>query len=329
MKNTLEKFLVIQTSFIGDAILASSVLEQLHQHYPASSISILVRKGNESLYKDHPYIDHCWIWDKKNKYRSMGRVIKLIRKEKYDVVINLQRFASSGLITAFSKGKNKIGFKKNPLSFFFNEAYQHTIGNGTHEIERNNQLIAKMTSSTPAKPRLYPSDKQYQKFITYTDKPYFCLAPKSVWKTKELPLEKWVELIQMLPQDALKFLIGGPNDRAYCDQILKLCDTPNVSNRCGEDQLLETAALMEKASMNFVNDSAPLHLASARNAPVTAFFCSTIPGFGFTPTSDQSHIVEINEPLYCRPCGLHGKKECPEGHFKCGYNIQINDAIKL
>jgi heptosyltransferase-2 len=79
--------------------------------------------------------------------------------------------------------------------------------------------------------------------------------------------------------------------------------------------------------MNYVNDSAPLHLSSAMNAPVTAFFCSTVPEFGFTPLSEESNIVEVKQKLTCRPCGLHGYKKCPEGHFKCGNDIAI-DFVK-
>jgi len=41
------KILVIQTAFIGDAILATGVLEKLHRHFPESKIDFLVRKGNE------------------------------------------------------------------------------------------------------------------------------------------------------------------------------------------------------------------------------------------------------------------------------------------
>jgi heptosyltransferase-2 len=59
------------------------------------------------------------------------------------------------------------------------------------------------------------------------------------------------------------------------------------------------------------------------NAPVTAFFCSTIPDFGFGPLSDDATILQTKENLSCRPCGLHGHKECPEGHFKCGFGIEI------
>ena len=48
---------------------------------------------------------------------------------------------------------------------------------------------------------------------------------------------------------------------------------------------------MKDAKMNYVNDSAPMHIASAVNAPVTAVFCSTVPEFGFGPLSDVSIIV--------------------------------------
>jgi heptosyltransferase-2 len=85
---------------------------------------------------------------------------------------------------------------------------------------------------------------------------------------------------------------------------------------------------MSRASMNYVNDSAPMHFASAMNAPVTAIYCSTVPEFGFGPLSDIRHIVEIDHPLYCRPCGLHGYAACPEGHFKCALEIKQDQLIK-
>jgi heptosyltransferase-2 len=64
------------------------------------------------------------------------------------------------------------------------------------------------------------------------------------------------------------------------------------------------------------------------NANVTAVFCSTVPAFGFGPLSDKSFVVEKNDKLYCRPCGLHGKKSCPEGHFKCANDIRIDQLMK-
>jgi ADP-heptose:LPS heptosyltransferase len=80
--------------------------------------------------------------------------------------------------------------------------------------------------------------------------------------------------------------------------------------------------------MNFTNDSAPMHLASAMNAPVTAVFCSTIPEFGFGPLSDDSMIIQTEEQLECRPCGLHGHEQCPEKTFNCAYTIPVTKFIE-
>jgi len=69
-----------------------------------------------------------------------------------------------------------------------------------------------------------------------------------------------------------------------------------------------------------------MHIASAMNAPVTVIFCSPIPAFGFGPLSEKSNIIQTIVKLECRPCGLHGYKKCPQGHFKCATTIS-NQAL--
>ena len=117
----MKKILIIQTAFIGDVILATALVEKIAISQEKYSIHFLLRKGNENLFQNNPNIDKLLIWDKKNKYFSLWNLLKIIRNEKYDKVINLQRFFSTGFITAFSKGKETIGFDKNPLSFFFSK----------------------------------------------------------------------------------------------------------------------------------------------------------------------------------------------------------------
>ena len=91
----MEKFLIIQTAFTGDVILATSVVEKLHQYFPDASIDFLLRKGNESLFDQHSYIHEVITWDKKkNKFSNLLRIISKVRKTRYDYVINLHRFAS-------------------------------------------------------------------------------------------------------------------------------------------------------------------------------------------------------------------------------------------
>lgn len=315
----MKQFLVIQTAFIGDVVLATPVLEKLHRAHPDAAIDMLVRRGNESLLAGHPFVRQVLVFDKKNgKYRNLLKLIARVRSAQYDVVVNLQRFAASGLLTALSGARETIGFAKNPLSLFFTRRFPHEIsalGQGVHEVDRNLSLVRHLTDDTPQKPRLYPSSADFDKVRQAG--PYVCMAPASVWFTKQWPPERWVSLIGRMPGHVTVHLLGSPGDRELCEQIKRESGSAAVINQAGKLTFLESAALMHGARMNYVNDSAPLHFASAMNAPVTAIFCSTLPAFGFGPLSDVSIIAETRERLACRPCGLHGKKACPEGHFRC------------
>jgi len=323
--NKYNKILIIQTAFIGDVILASALIEKLNQYFPEAKIDFLLRKGNETLLQNNPKINKVLIWDKKtSKYKNLFKILKQIRKEKYDLLINLQRFASSGLLTCFSNAKEKRGFDKNPFSFCFDKKSKHKINNGKHETERNQELISDITDNKANKPKLYPSTADFEFVSKYKNEKYITMAPASVWFTKQLPKEKWIELVNANKEYKV-FLLGAASDYELCNEIIKKTAHNNIENLSGKLSFLQSAALMNDAAMNYVNDSAPLHIASAMNANVTAFFCSTIPEFGFGPLSDNSKILQVQEKLDCRPCGLHGFKSCPEKHFDCGFKINLKE----
>ncbi len=255
-------------------------------------------------------------------------MVREIRGEHYDWAINCQRFGASGLLTLLSGAKSTVGFDKNPFSVLFARRIPHRFGTADHpihEVERNLQLIEHLTDNSFERPRLFPSKKDFDKAKSLAGgKKYVCIAPTSVWFTKQLPAHKWVELIQKIPADYSIFLLGGKADIEPCEQISIAAKREGIENLAGKISFFESAALMQGAAMNYANDSAPVHIASAVNAPTTAVFCSTIPAFGFTPLSDQSFVVETSEQLACRPCGLHGRRHCPEGHFGCAETIKAN-----
>lgn len=321
------KLLVIQTAFIGDVVLATPIVEKLRRFYPDAQIDFLLRRGNEKLLSGHPHIRQVWVWDKKReKYAGLWKITRQLRRERYDWVINCQRFAASGLITVLSGARHTAGFAKNPLSLFFSRRVPHLFGTAqqpVHEVDRNLLLIRHLTDASFERPRLYPGaeDQAAARALVTEGKPYVCIAPTSVWYTKQFPAHKWVELIGHIPAEYTVFLLGGPDDAPACAQIASTATHPDIRNLAGRLSFLASAALLREAAMNYVNDSAPLHFASAVNAPVAAVFCSTMPAFGFTPLSEDSHIVEIREPLACRPCGLHGRRSCPKGHFACAETI--------
>jgi len=318
-----KKILIIQTAFIGDVILATPLIQNLKLEFPDSKIDFLVKNGNQSLLKNDPDLNEVLVFDKNKKVASVLEILKKIRANNYDLVLNLHRFASSGILTSLSGAREKIGFKNNPFSFAYTQSFSHEIGNGTHEVDRNLALISSVTKHKNRQPKLYPSTEDFEVVKTYQNENYYCLAPASVWFTKQAPKEIWIQLIAKLSDEkSTIYLLGGPDDIELCNEILEKVSSKSVKNLAGKLTLMQSAALIKNAKRNFVNDSGPLHLASAMNAKVTAFFCSTTPLFGFGPLSDDSEIIEVKN-LPCRPCGLHGHRECPKGNFRCGNELKV------
>lgn len=327
----MRNLLIIQTAFIGDVILATSLVEEARNKFPDCNIYFMCRKGNENLLEDNPNIKEVLIWDKKNKLPSLLKNLKKVRSVGFDQIVNLQRYFLTGLFTVLSGAKSKLGFSNNPLSIFFDFKIPHELPQKVdeeflHEVEKNSRLFNLGNPYYRLKPKLYFGTEIQEKMNDFCDSPYFVLAPCSVWKTKQWPKENWLDLISSLSDNFQKskiFLIGSPQERNYLDEFIL---SENVINLAGSLSLRESAFLMSRAERVFVNDSGPMHLASSVNAPTTAFFCSTLPSFGYGPLSDDSIILEVSD-LNCRPCGSHGKTSCPLLHFDCGKKISINSAL--
>jgi len=325
----VKKYLVIQTASIGDVILSTSIGEKLKQQDKNCQVDYLIKKGNEGVFYGNMGVNEVIIWDKKtDKYKNLLRIIFQIQDEKYDAVINLQRFFSSGIFTIFSSAKKTYGFKKNPLSLFFSKRFPHEFKKDWHEIDRNHQLIKELTDETPALPKLYPTKKDVAKMSPYKTNTFITITPASLWHTKQFPTEKWLDFINRIDSSIFIYLLGGPDDNKLCDDIIKESQRGNLLNFAGKLSFVESAALMKDALMNYMNDSAAQHMASSVNAKISAIFCSTVAEFGFGPLSTDATIIEYEQPLACRPCGLHGHKACPEKHFDCALKINTQQLLK-
>jgi heptosyltransferase-2 len=121
-------------------------------------------------------------------------------------------------------------------------------------------------------------------------------------------------------------LLGGKADKDLSSSIA--LDSAHLPlDLTGKTNMLLSAAIMARSRVVIANDSAPGHLAAAVNVPVVSIFGPTIPGFGFTPYSGQSMVVDIGE-MECRPCSRHGDHLCPRKHFKCMRDLKPESVVE-
>jgi len=148
--------------------------------------------------------------------------------------------------------------------------------------------------------------------------------PGAAWATKRWLPERYAELCRRLAAEGARcVLVGGPADKALCAEIAAASGALDWS---GKTDLSALKALMSRLSLFVTNDSGPMHLAAAAGVPVMAFFGPTSRELGFFPYGERHRVLE--HELACRPCGLHGGKTCPEGHFLCMKLTTVDSAWK-
>ena len=166
---TTRSILFIQTAFLGDVVLATSALEAWHEAHPEDHLDVLVRRPMDGLFEAHPFVRRVLAWDKRprQKGRDWRRLVRDTRKARYDVVVNLHRHASSGVLTALSMAPVRLGYANNPLAWRFTHRVPHKWGDGTHEVERHLGLLAAFDSEAfkhgGGRPQLHPPKPTGQK----------------------------------------------------------------------------------------------------------------------------------------------------------------------
>ncbi|HJY63394.1 MAG TPA: lipopolysaccharide heptosyltransferase II [Ignavibacteria bacterium] len=328
----LDKILIIQTAFLGDVILSLPMVQTLKNHLPDSKIDFLCVPVNVSVISNHPAINSVIPYDKKgaDKFDKFIEVLSEIRENEYDIVITPHRFLRSALLTYYSEGKTRIGFNRNTFSFLLTNKVKYAYDK--HEILRNIDLVKAIPginfdeAKISLKPELYPSSDDenivneilsgmnINKLITF--------APCSRWVTKQFPLHKSVDLINLLISDGYNVaLIGGNDDREYCRRVENRVINKNFIKLCGKLTAVQSYLVIKKSRLLVTVDSAAQHLGAATDTPLILIYGSTNSTFGFYPLIAKNKIIEQSE-LTCRPCTDHGRTKCPLGHFRCMEDIE-------
>ena len=139
--------------------------------------------------------------------------------------------------------------------------------------------------------------------------PRVAMLPASRWRTKNWPINYFIDLAQRLQKarDVSLFLLGGPQDVGICGKIERAL-AGRIVNTAGKASLLETGGLLEKMDLLIANDSGPVHMAVAVGTPALVIFGPTDP-LRTGPYGDRNRVVRISlpcQPCFSRTCGEPG-----------------------
>ena len=322
-----EKILVIQTAFLGDLILSTTLFKKIKLKHPDSHITLIVNKGTEQILSNNPNIDTILPVDKKQTFKNPLKFIKFLfelQKENFSICYSPHFSHRSSLISFFSGAKIRIGYKESGFGFLHTKTYPRPL-RGVHEVQKLLQLV---DSVGLERPEIFLNKEVNGEIKSKMEdvSEFIVVAPSSIWETKRMPIEKFIELVRQILENTpyTPVIIGSKNDKYLSDQIVNVHGS-KVVDMTGRTNLMELSYIISRAKCVISNDSSPIHIASAFNIPTLAIFGATITDFGYTPLSERHTISEVS--LECRPCGIHGGNICPKQHFRCMMDQNIEEIF--
>ncbi len=323
----MENILVIQTAFIGDAILTLPMLQRLKAKFTGCNIDVVCIPSTAEIFSASPSVGNVIVLDKKGKHKSLFSLwnfIKELRGNNYTRVYSPHRSFRSSFIVMNLNVRETYGFSNASFRHVYKNLIEYIPSH--HEVRRNLALTGNGADEDwKVLPVINPTDagrKKVEEFLSGINISgnLVSMAPGSVWNTKKYPAEYFEAITKFLIDNSFKvILIGSEKEKVLIDSI-KEKFSGKVFSSAGMFKLVETVELLKRSRILITNDSAPTHLGMCAGIPVLTLYCSTVPEFGFYPYNSGSSFLSLND-LYCKPCGIHGYEKCPVKNFKCGYNL--------
>ena len=331
--------LVIQTSFLGDMVLTTPLLQRLAER---GAVDVVATPANAALLKGHPAVRDVILFDKRGSakgYRGLLRVAAQVRWRETEngreprgarIAYLAQGSVRSVWLAILAGVPERVGFNTSAARLFYTRRviYRRDLHHATRLWQLGN-TTANEVPNAALQPSLNPSaediaavDALLEANGAARDVAMLALAPGSVWATKRWPsfdaLAGEIAQHPLLSQHRVA-IIGTDADcelaNAIVAKVAEYGGLPPI-DATGRLSLLASANLISRAAAIVSNDSAPLHLASAMKTPTVALFGPTVPTLGFGPLAPEHRVPGVDH-LLCRPCHAHGPQACPLGHWKC------------
>ena len=318
------KILVLRFSSIGDIVLTTPVVRALAQQVPGAEVHFATKPGYRSLLDANPHIAKVHALGS-----SLRELVHELRAEKFDYIVDLHNNLRTRLIKlqlgVQSSSFDKLNWQKWLLVNFKIDRLPRV-----HIVQRYLAAGASLGIKDDGLGLDYFIPPGQEVNLATLPAPfaggYVAVAIGAQHATKRLPLEQLVQLCQRLaPRPVM--LLGGPEDAPMSEAIMKAVTAISgyspIENGCGRYSLHQSASLLHQASFVVSHDTGLMHIAAAFGKEIFSVWGNTVPAFGMYPFRTEFKTLEV-QGLSCRPCSKIGFDKCPQGHFRCMREQNLN-----
>ena len=332
----LGKILIVRLGALGDIVHTLPAQQQIHRRFPKTEIHWLVEPHYLSLLGTVPGITRLWAADTKkwrrqpSSIRSVVPLIMSLRSEKFDLVLDFQRLIKSAFLARLSGSKRVVGFTREQCrepdaARFYTETIQREGQPHCHAIENNLDLVrflgcgektvGRVSLQVPIEAKQY-IDTQLDK----NDAEHPVLVnPGAGWTTKLWGASNYAQLAHQirLQLDRAVVFTYGPGEEGLIDAIRRASEPEAIVSF--PTDLLQFAALCQRAQLMISGDTGPLHLAVALGTPTVSILG---PSPVWRNASFNPEDSTVKRYLFCSDCN---KRKCEE--FIC-MNIPVSEVFE-
>jgi heptosyltransferase-2 len=329
--------LVIQTAYLGDAILTVPLLSLLKRAPGITEVAVVAAPPGAGFLSGQRVVDRVVTYDKRGAdagRAGMMRAIREVRELAPDVAVVPHRSFRSAMLPLAARVPRRVGFDVSGGASLLTERVPYV--RGEHEIDRVAALAGPLGVEIPAGRVPFElrvpegSDETLAGALSELGvpegRPRLVVAPGSRWATKRWLPARFAAAARRLADElsADVFVVGAEDDVDEGALVARDAgdDSYDLTGAVPIGQLL---ALVAGSALVLSNDSAVAHIAAGLGVPVVTVFGPTVPAQGFAPYTDRARVVEAG--LDCRPCGRHGSDSCPLGTLECMELVSVDDVV--
>lgn len=286
-----ERIAIIKPSALGDVVHALPVLSALRARFPKSHVTWVVNKSYESLLTGHPHLDATLPFDrgmfKKGAFQaalySHGFANRL-RRQRFDLVVDLQGLLRTGLMCAATGAARKVGFAdaREGASYFYTEPVEVPDAGAMHAVDRYLHLANYLGAErqpvrfvVPVRPE---EQAAVEKELSPLPRPWVAVAVGARWVTKRWPPASFATLLRKVQASfgGTILFVGTADDATTTREVSSTLPGP-YRDYTGKTCLPRLVALLDRVDLMVANDTGPLHLAAALGRPCVAPYTCTQP----------------------------------------------------
>ena len=341
---------MVRLRLIGDVVFTTPLIGALRAALPDAHLAYLIEPAAAPVVRHHPALDDVIVAPRSRGLARLRDDLALgvrLRRERYDVILDLHSGPRASWLTWLSGARRRIGFDVKARRWVYTDLVARP-----RELRPRHSVENQWDILTPLLPDL-PPPSPAENPVTMVHAPAADTLVDG-WMSREglegdhqlvvvhvsagnafrrWPLASFVELAARLTaagRNRRIILTSGPSEAAAAAAVVagvreRRPEHPEGVRTCGDMSLDELHALIGRARLYIGGDSGPLHVAATTRTPIVGLYGPTLP-VRSAPWRDPRVFSAAGDVgvLPCRPCE---QRCCVHGDFRCLTHITVDAVV--